>query len=57
MRKGFLPNGFHAMNQEEGDDDSAVAAADADWRRRVAGEAAGDICFVICHFSKKVIDR
>ena len=50
VRKGFLPNGFHAMNHDEGED-SAVAVVDADWRRRVAGDAAGDICFVICHFS------
>ena len=46
VRKGFLPNGFHAMNHDDGDD-ASPAVADADWRRRVVGEAAGDICFVL----------
>ena len=47
MRKGFLPNGFQAMNHDEGDDALALAPLEeaADWRRRVEGEAAGDICF------------
>ena len=46
VRKGFLPSGFHAMNHDEGDDALALAALDAaDWRRRVEGEAAGEICF------------
>ena len=46
MRKGFLPSGFHAMNHDEGDDALALATLEAaDWRRRVEGEAAGDICF------------
>ena len=49
VRKGFLPSGFHAMNHDEGDDDALALAAAleaaADWRRRVEGEAAGDICF------------
>ena len=58
VRKGFLPNGFHAMNHDEGDDSAlAVAPVVADWRRRVEGEAAGDICFVKYHFCEKVIDR
>ena len=50
VRNGFLPNGFHAMNHDDGDDAFALAVAavaDADWRRRVVGEATGDICFVL----------